>query len=112
MHGTLSGDYLGARGEHKGKDRSKVAEREKETYWNCFLTKFFLASKSQAPIFFNYMSTPLKKENPFFVKMVKKKIGQNESGLEKINWFENINWIKIFGFTTKSEAQQLQKNYE
>ena len=52
MHGTLSGEYLGARGEYKGKDMSKVAEREKETYWNCFLTKFFLASKSQAPIFF------------------------------------------------------------
>ena len=67
VHGTLSGEYLGDRGEYKGKDRSKVAEREKETYWNCFLTKFFLASKSQAPIFFNYMSTPLKKDNPFFV---------------------------------------------
>ena len=67
VHGTLSGEYLGDRGEYKGKDRSKVAEREKETYWNCFLTKFFLASKSQAPIFLNYMSTPLKKETPFFV---------------------------------------------
>ena len=30
---------------------------------------------------------------------------------KKFYWFENINWIKIFGFTTKSEAQ-LQKNYE
>ena len=51
VHGTLSGEYLGDSGEYKGKDRSKVAEREKETYWDCFLTKFFLASKSQAPIF-------------------------------------------------------------
>ena len=67
MHGTLSGEYLEARGEYKGKDRSKVDQREKETYWNCFLTKFFLASKSQAAIIFNYMSTPPKKENLFFV---------------------------------------------
>ena len=43
---------------YKGKDRSTMDEREKETNWNCFLTKYFLASKSQAPIFFNYMSTP------------------------------------------------------
>ena len=58
------------------------------------------------------MSTPLKKGKSLFCSNGEKKIGQNESGLEKINWFENINWIKIFGFTTKSEAQQLQKNYE
>ena len=67
-------------GEYKGKDKSKVAEREKETHWNCFLTKFFLASKSQAPIFFNYMSTPPKKENPFLVWLKKKKWA-------KLKWF-------------------------
>ena len=79
MHETLSREYLGARGEYKGKDRSKVAEREKETYWNCFLTKFFLASKSQAPFFLNYMSTPPKKENPFLFgkkKKEKKRLGE------------------------------------
>ena len=83
MHGTLSGEYLGAGGEYKGKDRSEVAEKEKETYWNCFLTNFFLASKSQAPIFFNYMSTPPKKENPFFVWSKKKK----KKNWAKLKWF-------------------------
>ena len=52
VHGTLSGEYLRDRGEYKGKDRSKVAEREKETYWNCFLTKFFFSFQKPRPDFF------------------------------------------------------------
>ena len=70
-------------------------KREKETNWNCFITKFFLASKSQAPIFLNYMSTPLKKVKSLFC-LIKKKLVKLEWFRKKINWLENINWFKIF----------------
>ena len=37
---------VGGGGGYKKKDRSKVDDRETETSWNCFLTKFFLTPKS------------------------------------------------------------------
>ena len=47
-HRTLLGGYLGTGvGDYKGKERSRVDEREKETSWNCFLTKFVLPPKAK-----------------------------------------------------------------
>ena len=69
-------------GDYKEEDRSKVDDREKETSWNCFLTKFFLTPKSQASIFLTTWVHPKnKKENPLFC-LVKKK-----NSLAKLKWF-------------------------
>ena len=80
-------------GGYKGKDRSTVDERDKETNWNSFLTKFSLASESQAPIFFKlHEYTPIKTKSLFCLVKKKKNLAKLK-GLEKINWFENINWF-------------------
>ena len=66
-HRTLLGGYLGTGGDYKGKDRSRVDERKKETSWNCFLTKFVLPPKAKPQLFFYAMGTPPNEENHFLV---------------------------------------------
>ena len=54
-------------GDYKETDGSKVDDRETETSWNCFLTKFFLTPKSQASIFLTTWLHPQKGKILFFV---------------------------------------------
>ena len=67
VHGTLTGEYLGAMGEGIIREKTGVKwMTEEETSWNCFLTKFFLTPKSQAPcLFLTTWVHPQKTKIPF-----------------------------------------------
>ena len=69
-------EYLGAGGgDYKGKD-SKVDDGGEETSWNCFLTKFFLTPKRQAPcLFLTTWVHPQKRKIPLF-SLVKKQFSK------------------------------------
>ena len=77
-------------GDYKGKDRSRVDEREKETPWNCFLTKFVLPPKAKRRLFFlGHGYTPKRGKSLFgLVKKKKNKTKQNKKKTKtKLNWF-------------------------